>query len=169
MSLRNSNQGFFSYLVHRIELDRFAMIILTMLVTLLAVFSLLSGVVIWPVVFSGHSESPEIVSLLTALKYGGLVTIILDLVVSASVMLVSRKKFSFVRVLLINLLMGWVVFMLFICTHNEVLSTVGVEEFNGKLMWFCFAVMGSYMLSVLPAVIAAGLAKLAHTILDSVL
>ena len=61
-----------------------------------------------------------------------------------------------------------VIFMFFTAGHKEVMLSFGAASMT-MLLWGCLSVVISYVLAFLPAVITAGIAKLAHVILDAML
>ncbi len=165
---QHSSGGLMGTLMDRIRFDWFASIAVTVMVTLLIVFSLVAGTAVWPAVFGGSAPGSPLNPLIGSVRVGALVAIIADALVAFAVMFLSRDNYSFLRGVTINLLLGWVIFMFFTAGHSEVIVSLGTTWMNG-LLWGCLSVVLSYALAFLPAVITAGLAKLAHAILDSVL
>ena len=160
--------GLIGLLLERIQFDWFASIALTALLTLLIVFSLVSGTAVWPVVLGGSGSSHVLEALFASVRLGGLVVILVDAAVAFAVMFLRRGTFSFLRGMMVNLLVGWIIFMFFTFGHREVISSLGTTGMT-VMLWSCLSVVISYVLAVLPALVTAGLAKLAHGILDSLL
>lgn len=160
--------GLVGLLLARIQFDWFASIALSVLLTLLIVFSLVAGTAVWPVVLGSSGSDSVLNSLSSSARVGGLVVLLVDIVVAAATMLWRRGTFSFLRAMTVNLLVGWVIFMFFTAGHREVIQSLGETNVTA-LLWGCLSVVISYVLAFLPAAITAGLAKLAHTILDNTL
>ena len=171
--MNNNNQvyrrgGLLGLLMDRVQFDWFSSIALSVLMTLLVVFSFVAGTAIWPVVFSSDSSIAGLGALISSVRVGGLVVIIVDAAVAFAVMFWRRGAFHFLRAMTVNLLVGWVIFMFFTAGHREVILSLGATRMTA-LLWGCLSVVISYVLSFLPAIITAGIAKLAHTVLDAIL
>lgn len=169
----SNNQGYrrgglLGLLVERIQFDWFASIALSVLMTLMVVFSFVAGTAVWPVVFTSDSSAAGIGALVSSIRIGGVVVLIVDAAVAFAVMFWRRGNFHFLRAMVVNLLVGWVIFMFFTAGHKEVMLSFGAASMT-MLLWGCLSVVISYVLAFLPAVITAGIAKLAHVILDAML
>ena len=160
--------GLIGLLAERIQFDWFASIALTVLLTLMVLFSLVAGVTAsWAVLFGSGLSATLDVFFKTA-RTAWWVVLGVDLLISLAVMFfLSREKFSFIRGLMVNLLVGWIIFLFFTLGHTEVLSSFGST--GTDILWFCLCTVFSYVLSVLPAIIAAGIAKIVHIVLDALL
>lgn len=160
--------GLLGLLMERVQFDWFASIALSVLMTLMVVFSFVAGTAVWPVVFSSDNSVAGLGALISAVRIGGLVVLIVDAAVAFAVMFWRRGAFHFLRAMTVNLLVGWVIFMFFTAGHREVILSLGATRMT-MLLWGCLSVVISYVLSFLPAIITAGVAKLIHMILDSIL
>ncbi len=160
--------GLMGLMLDYLQLDRFSSIVLSVLMTLFAVFSLVAGTAVWPVVLGRTEPDSVFQALFHSVRTGGLLVLILDVAVSFTVMIWRRGTFSFFKAMIVNLLVGWVVFMFFTAGHREAIDSLGATRMT-ILFWGCLSVVLSYVLAFLPAAVTAGLAKLAHVILDALL
>ena len=164
----NEHGGLAGLLTERLQMDWFSSVALSILLALFAVFSLVAGTAVWPVVL-GHTDPGSVFeALFRSVRAGGLLVLILDTATAFAVMIWRRGSFSFFRAMAVNLLIGWVVFMFFTAGHPEVIDSLGATRMT-ILFWGCLSVVLSYVLAFLPAAVTAGLAKLAHVILDALL
>ena len=159
----------FSYVTDRVEHDRLLTLVISVLLTLGAVASILTGVAVWPVVFSFDKPGSVLTELFASARTAGWVMLGASAAISIVIMLVRRDGFRMLPALCTNLLIDLVIAFVFTITHIDILDKLNMHDTMGTILWFFASLFFSYSLAIVPALLVAAAVKLIHMILNAIL
>ena len=152
-------KGMLSYLMKDLLPDRiFEWIIISILI-FAAILVVGAGIAVWPIVISIKNYESSLSSLCKAVFLSNLPLFAVYLMVPICCE-IADKESKFQLSFIINLLIGAVANMFILISNQPVLSGVEVPVFLLTLLWLIISFLFSWILTVLPAFLAAIVVKL---------
>ena len=144
--------------------DRFITAILTVLLTISSILVLLAGIAVWPVV-CGLMNGNGILSEVCGTIYRTNLVVFIIYIAISGVFAFFEHGFSFIKTTLINVCIGIIVnFVMLMSQQRVIQEATELSAFMATLLWFVVSFLAAGILTVLPALITGGIAKMIHTL-----
>lgn len=169
---RHRNQdcsgSFLDRLFFRFEKDRSLLLVFTILATTLALVSFAASVVVWLAVYTLPPDH-VLQGLCGRICTAGYIFTPVCLVLTVFLALRQHAPFQLGRGVILNLLILWAAFFVFLLVNGSVFEAVQLNNSVGMLLSVIIMLFGGYLLAFVPAVIISCVTAIIHKVFDLIL
>lgn len=156
-------------LVFKFQRDQWIGLWLAAAACAIALVSLVSGLTVWPVVYTLRKEASPLGQICAFLgTIGGVGTLVMG-AGSLLIALFQRTGYRMLQTLIASMLLLWVLFFAVLLMQNGVVFAQPGPDFCGYMLWMILSLFFGYVLAIAPALlislVVAAICKLADMFL----